>query len=153
VPETIHTQLAGAPSYATSTVTDMHAPGLEHIIATYYQGTNLAGRERVKLFNLVWDALYSEFAGRHGLYERNYAGNKEQQRLDALGWATLRGDAALAAASITPEHAPPSPTAKSKETARVVSANIFPTRTRSVTKTRPAAAYTTVGKAPLCWVG
>jgi 4-hydroxyphenylacetate 3-monooxygenase len=42
----------------------------------------------------VWDALYSEFAGRHGLYERNYAGNKEQQRLDALRWSTLRGDVA-----------------------------------------------------------
>ncbi|MEM7336686.1 MAG: 4-hydroxyphenylacetate 3-hydroxylase C-terminal domain-containing protein, partial [Chloroflexota bacterium] len=35
--------------------------------------------------------LYSEFAGRHGLYERNYAGNKDQQRMDALRWATLRG--------------------------------------------------------------
>ena len=43
-------------------------------------------------FNLVWDSLYSEFAGRHGLYERNYAGNKEQQRLDALRWSTQRGD-------------------------------------------------------------
>jgi 4-hydroxyphenylacetate 3-monooxygenase len=92
VRETFETILAGAPSFAISSVKDMHAPGLEHIIDTYYQGTNLAGRDRVKLFNLVWDALYSEFAGRHGLYERNYAGNKEQQRLDALGWATMRGD-------------------------------------------------------------
>jgi 4-hydroxyphenylacetate 3-monooxygenase len=92
VRETFETILAGAPSFAISSVKDMHAPGLAYIIDTYYQGTNLAGRDRVKLFNLVWDALYSEFAGRHGLYERNYAGNKEQQRLDALGWATMRGD-------------------------------------------------------------
>ncbi len=86
------TVLAGAPSFTISSVRDMHAPELEHIIDTYYQGANLEGRGRVKLFNLVWDALYSEFAGRHGLYERNYAGNKDQQRLDALRWATVRGD-------------------------------------------------------------
>ena len=92
VRETFETVLAGAPSFTISSVADMHQPGLSHIIDTYYQGTNLAGRDRIKLFNLVWDALYSEFAGRHGLYERNYAGNKDQQRMDALRWSTLRGD-------------------------------------------------------------
>jgi 4-hydroxyphenylacetate 3-monooxygenase len=94
VRETFETVLAGAPSFTISSVKDMNAPGLSHIIDTYYQGTNLAGRDRIKLFNLVWDALYSEFAGRHGLYERNYAGNKDQQRMDALRWATQRGDVA-----------------------------------------------------------
>lgn len=92
VREIFETFLAGAPSFTISSVKDMHAPDLSNIIDTYYQGTNLAGRERIKLFNLVWDALYSEFAGRHGLYERNYAGNKEQQRLDALRWSTQRGN-------------------------------------------------------------
>ena len=91
VRDIFETVLAGAPSFTISSVKDMWAPGLTEVIDTYYQGTNLAGRERIKLFNLVWDALYSEFAGRHGLYERNYAGNKEQQRLDALRWATMRG--------------------------------------------------------------
>lgn len=94
VRNTFETVLAGAPSFTISTVRDMHAPELEHIIDTYYQGTNLEGRSRVKLFNLVWDALYSEFAGRHALYERNYAGNKDQQRLDMLRWATVRGEIA-----------------------------------------------------------
>jgi aromatic ring hydroxylase len=28
------------------------------------------------------------------LYERNFAGNQEQQRLDALTWATNKGDVA-----------------------------------------------------------
>ena len=91
VRNTFETVLAGAPSFTISSVRDMDVPGLSHVIDTYYQGTDLAGRERIKLFNLVWDALYSEFAGRHGLYERNYAGNKDQQRLDALRWATLDG--------------------------------------------------------------
>ena len=85
--------LAGAPIYTISSVKDMHAPELEHIIEQYYRGTGLAGPDRVKLFKLVWDALYSEFSGRHSLYERNYAGNQDQQRLDALRWAQLRGDA------------------------------------------------------------
>ncbi|MEV6780621.1 hypothetical protein, partial [Streptomyces syringium] len=30
----------------------------------------------------------TEFGGRHELYERNYSGNGEQVRLDALKWAT-----------------------------------------------------------------
>ena len=85
--------LAGAPIYTISSVKDMHTPDLEQIIARYYRGTGLAGADRVKLFKLVWDALYSEFAGRHSLYERNYAGNQDQQRLDALRWAHMRGDA------------------------------------------------------------
>ena len=84
--------LAGAPSFAISSYRDMHAEELKPIIDKYYQGNDLAGAERIKLFNLVWDALYSEFAGRHGLYERNYAGNKEQQRLDPVNWANLRGE-------------------------------------------------------------
>ncbi|MBT6275559.1 MAG: Pyoverdin chromophore biosynthetic protein pvcC [Chromatiales bacterium] len=87
------TVLAGAPSFTVSSVADVTNPQLSNIIDTYYRGTGLEGKERIKLFNLVWDALYSEFAGRHGLYERNYAGNQEQQRLDALSWAELRGDA------------------------------------------------------------
>jgi 4-hydroxyphenylacetate 3-monooxygenase len=36
--------------------------------------------------------MYSEFAGRNAVYERNYAGNQDQQRLDALRWANMRGD-------------------------------------------------------------
>ena len=87
------TVLAGAPSYTISGVEDMHAPELSSIIDRFYQGNNLSGRERIKFFNLVWDSMYSEFAGRHGLYERNYAGNKDQQRLDTLRWAELRGEA------------------------------------------------------------
>ena len=86
------TVLAGAPSYTISGVQDMHTQELDSIIERFYQGNNLTGRERIKFFNLVWDSLYSEFAGRHGLYERNYAGNKDQQRLDTLRWAELQGE-------------------------------------------------------------
>lgn len=86
--------LAGAPTYTVSGPADLASPELEGVIERYYRGTGMGGPERIKLFKLIWDALYSEFAGRHALYERNYAGNQDQQRLDALRWSQLRGDAA-----------------------------------------------------------
>ncbi|MBI1878803.1 MAG: Pyoverdin chromophore biosynthetic protein pvcC [Chloroflexi bacterium] len=93
VREIFESVLAGAPIYTVSSVRDMRVSELQPIIDRYYRGTGLAGPERVKLFKLVWDALYSEFAGRHALYERNYAGNQEQHFLDAWHWSQVRGDA------------------------------------------------------------
>ena len=93
VREIFESVLAGAPIYTVSSVRDMHAAELQPIIERYYRGTGLTGPERLKLFKLVWDALYSEFAGRHALYERNYAGNQDQHYLDALHWSYTRGDA------------------------------------------------------------
>jgi 4-hydroxyphenylacetate 3-monooxygenase len=84
--------LAGAPIVTVSSVQDLRQPELDPIIERYFRGTGLAAVDRIKLFKLIWDALYSEFAGRHALYERNYAGNHEQQRLDALSWSDERGD-------------------------------------------------------------
>jgi hypothetical protein len=36
----------------------------------------------IQLFKLVWDAIGTEFGGRHKLYENNNAGNHEQIRVD-----------------------------------------------------------------------
>jgi 4-hydroxyphenylacetate 3-monooxygenase len=38
----------------------------------------------VKLMKLMWDAIGSEFGGRHELYERNYFGNNESIRFETL---------------------------------------------------------------------
>lgn len=84
--------LAGAPIYTVSGVADLENEELRPTIDRYFRGTGLDAVDRIKLFKLVWDALFSEFAGRHALYERNYAGNQEQQRLDALRWSEERGD-------------------------------------------------------------
>ena len=47
----------------------------------YVRGSNgYDSVERVKLMKLLWDAIGSEFGGRHELYERNYAGNHENIR-------------------------------------------------------------------------
>ena len=48
------------------------------LIDRYYRGTGATALERIKWFKLVWDAIGTEFGGRHELYERNYAGNHEQ---------------------------------------------------------------------------
>ena len=40
--------------------------------------------DRVKLMKLLWDAIGSEFGGRHELYERNYSDNHENVRVEML---------------------------------------------------------------------
>jgi 4-hydroxyphenylacetate 3-monooxygenase len=94
VRELFETTLAGAPIYTVSSPRDLLNPDLRPTLDRYFRGTGLDAEARLQLFKLIWDALYSEFAGRHALYERNYAGNQDQQRIDALTWAENRGDAA-----------------------------------------------------------
>ena len=45
---------------------------------------NINYRERIKIMKLLWDAIGTEFGGRHELYEINYAGNHEDIRIQAL---------------------------------------------------------------------
>jgi len=40
---------------------------------------------------LLWDAIGTEFGGRHELYERNYAGNHENIRIENLLIANAHG--------------------------------------------------------------
>ncbi|TIV74053.1 MAG: Pyoverdin chromophore biosynthetic protein pvcC, partial [Mesorhizobium sp.] len=53
-----------------------------------------AALDRVKLLKLLWDAIGTEFGGRHELYERNYAGNYENLRIETLNAAAATGDLA-----------------------------------------------------------
>jgi 4-hydroxyphenylacetate 3-monooxygenase len=62
------------------------------VLDKYVRGSNgYDAVERVKLMKLLWDAVGSEFGGRHELYERNYAGNHENIRLEVLLAATATG--------------------------------------------------------------
>src|SRR6059036_2316325 len=83
--------LGGAPLVAPSGREDLANPELRPLIDRYYRGTGATAQERIKLFKLVWDAIGTEFGGRHELYERNYAGNHEQIRVDLLNLAKRRG--------------------------------------------------------------
>ncbi|QIB47970.1 Pyoverdin chromophore biosynthetic protein pvcC [Streptomyces aureoverticillatus] len=91
VHELFETLLGGAPLVVPSSVRDLADPELRPLIDRYYRGADTSALERIKLFKLVWDTIGTEFGARHELYERNYSGNGEQVRLDALRWATRRG--------------------------------------------------------------
>jgi 4-hydroxyphenylacetate 3-monooxygenase len=91
VKEIFENVLGGAPIVAPSGREDLLSPDLRPLIDRYYRGTNASALERIKLFKLVWDAIGTEFGGRHELYERNYAGNHEQVRMDALKFARRTG--------------------------------------------------------------
>ena len=62
------------------------------MLAQYVRGSNdYDYKQRIKVMKLLWDAIGSEFGGRHELYERNYAGNHEEIRLQALVSAQRSG--------------------------------------------------------------
>jgi 4-hydroxyphenylacetate 3-monooxygenase len=85
------TYLGGSPLVAPSSYKDLLNEDLRPLIEKYYRGSESTAEERVKLFKLIWDAIGTEFGARHALYERNYAGNNEQIRLDVLNFARTRG--------------------------------------------------------------
>jgi 4-hydroxyphenylacetate 3-monooxygenase len=57
-----------------SSVEDFADPAIAADIERYIQSPGTPAKERVKLMKLVWDAIGSEFAGRHAQYEMFYAG-------------------------------------------------------------------------------
>jgi 4-hydroxyphenylacetate 3-monooxygenase len=84
-------QLGGAPLVVPSSVRDLMSEDLRPVLDRYYRGSTGDAHDRIKLFKLIWDAMGSEFGGRHAWYEVNYSGNQEQIRLDTLRFAELRG--------------------------------------------------------------
>ncbi len=91
VKEIFETTLGAAPIAIPSGAADLRSAELRPLIDKFYRGSDRDAASRIKLFKLIWDALGTEFGGRHELYERNYAGNDEQVRLDLLAHTTRRG--------------------------------------------------------------
>ena len=87
-------QLGGAPLVIPSSTEDLRSDALRPVLDRYYRGSTGDAHDRIKLFKLIWDAMGSEFAGRHAWYEVNYSGNQEQMRLDMLRFSSNRGIAA-----------------------------------------------------------
>jgi 4-hydroxyphenylacetate 3-monooxygenase len=80
--------------YLCSNAADLKSPELRPFIDRYIRGSNgKTAEERIKLMKLVWDSLASEFGSRHELYERNYAGNWEDVRLQRLMGVNVTGEA------------------------------------------------------------
>jgi 4-hydroxyphenylacetate 3-monooxygenase len=91
----IETTVASGLIYLNSHAVDFASPDLRPYLDRYIRGSNgYSAVERVKLMKLLWDAIGTEFGGRHELYEINYAGSHEEIRRYALFGAMGSGQAA-----------------------------------------------------------
>ena len=92
IKEIIEQALGSGLIYLTSHAVDLKNPELRPYIDRYIRGAGgYNSVERIKLMKLLWDALASEFGGRHELYERNYSGNVDDARIQTLLAATATG--------------------------------------------------------------
>jgi 4-hydroxyphenylacetate 3-monooxygenase len=57
-----------------SSYRDLRRPEVAALLGKYVRSPGHEAQARIKLFKLAWDALGSEFAGRHDQYERFYHG-------------------------------------------------------------------------------
>jgi 4-hydroxyphenylacetate 3-monooxygenase len=93
IKEIIEKIVASALIFLPSSSRDFANPAIDPLLQRYVRGSNGIGyKERIKIMKLLWDAIGSEFGGRHELYERNYAGNHEDIRIQALTGARRNGD-------------------------------------------------------------
>jgi len=101
VKEIVEKIIASALIYLPSSAKDFDNPQIDKYLEKYVRGSHgIDYKERIKTMKLLWDAIGTEFGGRHELYERNYAGNHEDIRIQALwssrGFGELDGMIALA---------------------------------------------------------
>ena len=84
--------LASALIYLPSHSSDFKNPEIRKYLDQFVRGSNnYTAVDRVKLMKLMWDAMGTEFGGRHELYERNYFGNHESIRFETLLVADVTG--------------------------------------------------------------
>jgi 4-hydroxyphenylacetate 3-monooxygenase len=92
VKEIVQKIIASALIYLPSSTKDFQNPEIDKYLAKYVRGSNGIGyKERIKVMKLLWDAVGTEFGGRHELYEMNYAGNHEDIRIQNLWNARTSG--------------------------------------------------------------
>jgi 4-hydroxyphenylacetate 3-monooxygenase len=92
VKEIVEQTVSSGLIYVNSNARDFKNPEIRRYLEQYVRGSNgMDAVERVKLMKLLWDAVGSEIAGRHELYERNYSGNHENIRMEVLFSAMATG--------------------------------------------------------------
>jgi 4-hydroxyphenylacetate 3-monooxygenase len=85
IKEIVENTLASALIYLPSSALEFRIPELRPFLDQYVRGSGgYSAVDRVKLMKLIWDAIGTEFGGRHELYERNYFGNHESIRFEVL---------------------------------------------------------------------
>jgi 4-hydroxyphenylacetate 3-monooxygenase len=91
IKEIIENQVAGAMIVQPSHAVDWKNEELRPLLDQFYRGSNgYEAIDKIKLIKLLWDAVGSEFGGRHELYERTYSGSHELTRLEC--WFMANGD-------------------------------------------------------------
>jgi 4-hydroxyphenylacetate 3-monooxygenase len=92
IKDIIETVVASGLIYVNSNAADFKSAEIRPYLDKYVRGSGgIEALDRMKIMKLLWDAMGSEFGGRHELYERNYAGNNEAIRLETLGAAQATG--------------------------------------------------------------
>ncbi|GIM65968.1 pyoverdin chromophore biosynthetic protein pvcC [Planomonospora venezuelensis] len=83
--EIFQQDLGSALIYQNSNAVDWKTPEMRPFLDRYVRGAgDRSGEDRIKVMKLIWDAVGTEFGGRHELYERNYSGNHENVRIETL---------------------------------------------------------------------
>jgi 4-hydroxyphenylacetate 3-monooxygenase len=91
----IEQTVAAGLIYLNSHARDFQNAEIRPYLDRYLRGSNgYSAEQRVKLLKLLWDAVGSEFGGRHELYEINYGGSTEEIRRYCLFGAEASGNAA-----------------------------------------------------------
>jgi 4-hydroxyphenylacetate 3-monooxygenase len=92
IKEIIQQDVASGLIYLNSSAEDFGNPDVRPYLDKYLRGSHgTEAVDRVKVMKLLWDAVGSEFGGRHELYERNYAGSHENTRVELLAAQTANG--------------------------------------------------------------
>ncbi|MFB8765243.1 4-hydroxyphenylacetate 3-hydroxylase family protein [Nocardiopsis alba] len=92
VREIVQQEVASGLTYVNSSAEDFGDPEIRPYLDRYLRGSNGTDAvTRVKVMKLLWDAVGTEFGGRHELYERNYAGNHENTRTELFTAQTVNG--------------------------------------------------------------
>ena len=91
--EIILQDVASGLIYVNSSADDFKNPDIRAYLDKYLRGSNgVDAVDRVKVMKLLWDAVGTEFGGRHELYERNYSGNHENVRIELLNAQVSSGE-------------------------------------------------------------
>ena len=70
IKEIVEKIVASALIYLPSSAKDFENPAIDKYLAQYVRGSHGIGyKERIKIMKLLWDAIGTEFGGRHELYE------------------------------------------------------------------------------------
>lgn len=93
VKEIIQQDVASGLIYLASSAEDFANPDIRSYLDRYARGSDgVDAVQRTKVMKLLWDAVGTEFGGRHELYERNYTGNHEDVRIAILSAQTGSGE-------------------------------------------------------------